>query len=192
MEYVHNIKLNFNKHYYDFFEWCDDDKLSYENKIPLIRTNINDFNKIINNIVLLDDDTIKLINNKKFILTDTRSVCAFKLNNNVTSLISSLELEDEFDIIHISLNLKEENFKYKILGKREYNLYTRNELKKKKYLVKNISKYSFDTLRYIYYECFNIQLNNKKLIIKNIIKSINDNEEMTNKIYDIVNAVNML
>lgn len=193
MEYVHNIKLNFKKHYYDFFEWSNNDKICYETKIPLIRININDYSKLINNIVVLDDSTIKLINSNQCIITDTRNVCAIKINNkNETSLISSLELEDEFDIIHLSLNLKEEEIKYKILNKRPYYLYTRDELKKRNYLLKNISKYPFDTLRYIYYECFNIKSNNKKMIIKNIIKAINNNEDITNKIYDIVNTVNML
>lgn len=193
MEYVHNIKLNFNKNYYDFFEWNKDDKIVTESKIPLLRISINDYNNIINNIVTITDNSKKLINSTKFIITDTRSVCALKLNKkNETYLISSLELEDEFDIIHISLNLKEEKINYKIKEKRHYYLITRNELSKKNYLIKNIPKYSFDTLRYIYYECFNIKSNDKQKIIKCILKEIKNNTDTYSKIYDIVNTVNVL
>lgn len=193
MEYVHNIKLNFNKHYYDFFEWNEKDKISDEEKIPLIRININDYSKIINYIVKLDDNTAKFINDDKFIITDTRSVCAIKINKKgETTLISSLQLDDEFDIIHISLNLKEEKLNYKILNKRLYYLNTRKELKRNNYLLKNIAKYPFDKLKYIYYECFNITSNNKKEIITNITKAIKYNEDIRNKIYDIVDTVNML
>ena len=57
MNYIYDIVLNFNKLYYDFYEWKESDNLLNFRKIPLFKIDDKDYNAYNYNGV-----TIKYIN----------------------------------------------------------------------------------------------------------------------------------
>ena len=51
MNYIYDILLNFQKEFYDFYEWNPDDEIIHIRKIPLFYINNNDFYTIKNSVV---------------------------------------------------------------------------------------------------------------------------------------------
>ena len=200
MNYVYNIYLNFNKNYFDFYEWLDEDNILQINKIPIIKIDTSKYLEIISNNIKIDDNLFNEIYNKTeitnnknstcIIVTDTRNVVALKFNNNKESImISSFELENEYQILNKIKKLKTYNIEYKILNKRKYIFETREEYNKNKYLLNNINKLSYDTLKYIYYECFNKENNNYNIMLNELKDKILNNDLICNKIYNILNPI---
>ena len=202
MNYIYNIHLNFNKMYFDFYEWNDNDEIIHIKKIPIIRTNTNTFKTIISHKIKLDQKELENIEKKTeisnkdyklngLIITDTKNIMALKFDHYGNKIMmSSFTLEDEYNILHNSNKLKEINIKFIIIRKNHYIFETRQEIDQKKYLLKNISTLPFDTLKYIYYECFNKEENNHKIMKKNIINQIQQNNSvLNNKIYNILKPI---
>ena len=104
-------------------------------------------------------------------------------------MISTFNLNDEYNILNISKKLNNDNINYKIINTKKIIIDTREELEQKKYILNNINKLSFDTIQYIYYDCFNKKINNYKSMIKEIIKSIDKNILICNKVYNILNPI---
>ncbi len=202
MNYIYDIYLNFNKMYFDFYEWNSSDKIIHTKKVPIIKTNTNDFRAIISHNISIDEDILKILKgkteiyNKKnklncLIITDSKNAFAVKFDNKGISISkSSLLLDDEFDIIQFSIKMKENNFPFKILNKTNYNVATRKQIDEKKYLLNHIHKLSYDTLKYIYYECFDKEEKNIQTILQHLIKEINnDNSAFNSTIYNILKPV---
>ena len=200
MNYVYNIYLNFNKIYFDFYEWNDNDNIEQINKIPIIKVDTNSFIEIINNNIKISNNLFNEIYNKTeinnnnkstcLIITDTRNLLALKFNNNKESImISSFELNDEYQILNKIKKFKTYNIEYEILNKRKYIFETRDEYNKNKYLLSNINKLSYDTLKYIYYECFNKENDNYNIMLNELKDKIYNNDLICNKIYNILNPI---
>ena len=47
MNYIYDIYLNFNKTYYDFYEWNNNDKVMHIKKIPLFKVSTSNLKKMI-------------------------------------------------------------------------------------------------------------------------------------------------
>jgi len=200
MNYIHNIYLNFNNEYYDFYEWVDNDNIIHLNKIPIIKVNSNILKEILINKILIDNELYKRINNKtesntnkyktSLLITDNKDIIALSFDKNrISTYISSLVLSDELDILNEINNIKEYNLKYKIVSKRKYITDTREDLKMKKYILKNIKNTSYDRLKYIYYDCFNKEENNYDIMFKNIIKKLKVDNKLVSKIYNTLNPI---
>ncbi len=202
MNYIFNIHLNFNKMYFDFYEWNDNDEILNIKKIPIVRTDSNTFKTMISNKIKLEQKELNNIDkktelsNKDFklnglIITDNKNVIALKFDHYGNKvMMSSFNLEDEYNILHNSNKLKEQKIEFKILHKNNYIFETRQEVSQKEYLLKTIATLPFDTLKYIYYECFNKEENNHQTMKKNIIKQIHQNNFiLNNKIYNILKPI---
>lgn len=202
MNYIYNIHLNFTKMYFDFYEWNDNDEILHIKKIPIIRTNTNTFKTIISHKIRLDQKELENIEKKTeisnkdyklncLIITDTKNVIALKFDHDGNKvMMSSFSLEDEYNILHNSNKLKEVTITFKKLQKNHYFFETRQEIDQKQYLLKTISTLPFDTLRYIYYECFNKEENDHLTMKKNIINQIEQNNFiLNNQIYNILKPI---
>ena len=200
MNYVYNIYLNFYKECFEFFEWKNEDKILHIKRIPIIKVNTTIFKDIISNNIILDTKYYELIKNKTecinkkyisaIIITDSKNAFALKFDNKGKSImISTFNLNDEYNILNISKKLNDECINYKTINNKKIIIDTREELEQKKYILNNITKLSFDTIQYIYYDCFNKKINNYKLMIKEIINSINKNILICNKVYNILNPI---
>lgn len=198
MNYIYNIYLNFNKIYYDFYEWNDTDKIIHIEKIPIIRISTEKFKEIVSSNILLSLKDFESIKNKTeskyysncLIITDTRNVYAINFNSKGNSIsMSSFYLDDEYNILQLSKKIKEKEIKYKVISKKDILLDTREEIYKKKYIYNKIKKLPIDTIKYIYYDCFNKNENNYNKMISNIINSMNINTTICNKIFNILNPI---
>ncbi len=197
MNYIYNIYLNFNKIYFDFYEWKDTDNILHIKKIPIIKINTIDLKRIISNYIKINDINKFLnkteINNQKnitcLIITDSKNIYAIKFDKNgFETMTSSFNLEDEYNILQYSKKLNDSKLNYEIIKKKNYIYETRDELTKKKYLLKEIHNISFDTIKYIYYECFNKEENNYKLMINQLLSEINKGN-ICNQIYNILKPI---
>ena len=131
MNYIYDVLLNFQKEYYDFFDWNQNDNLYHMRKVPIIKvTNLN-LKEIKNNIIKFDN-LLNLINNKAerfskntiskqkyiFIISNENECLALKLNKNgIITHKSSLLPNEQDDIIEISKIQKITTLNYKIIKK---------------------------------------------------------------------------
>lgn len=203
MNYIYDIYLNFNQDYFDFYDWLPSDTLTHIKKIPLVRVNTGDFKTIISSNIELDSEELNDFTNhtelyhkvnhiSALILTDTKNAIALKLNDK--GLIyerSSLVIDDEFDVLHFSLKIHESHFKFKILNKLSYTIATRKEISEQNYLLKHLHKLSYDTLKYMYYDCFNKEGKNKETILTDLKEEIKNNFVSVHHMYNILNPISI-
>lgn len=200
MNYIYNIYLNFNIECYEFFEWKNNDNILHIKKIPIIKVNTKTFKDIVSNTIILNNEEFEKLKNKtecfnkkyftSIIITDSKNAFAIKLDNEGKStLISTFNLDDEYNLLNISKKFKEEYLNYKIINNKIININTREEIEQRKYITNVINKISFDTIQYIYYDCFNRNSNNYKEMIKEIIIYTHNNTTICNKVYNILKPI---
>lgn len=197
MNYIYDIFGNFFENYYDFYEWNKSDKIIHIKKIPIIKVNKLDYKILLNNKFKINKELLNNIknktllwNNKKdnyLLITNGSDLFNIKFNNQgISTLISSLQIEEELDILSIIKKIKTKKINYKLLKKNKTIFKTRKSIIIENNIITNIKKLSptkdINKINYIYYECFNkLEKNTKKALIK-IIKNINN--------YQIINKLN--
>ena len=134
MNYIYDIILNFQKEYYDFYEWNNNDHIYHMRKIPIIKVNNKQLLDIKNNTIKFKIDTLKFLNVKAeqfknndiaklkytFIVGNNSAAIAIKLNNTgIVQLKSSLLLDEQEDAIEILRLKKEIKLNYQIIKKKK-------------------------------------------------------------------------
>lgn len=203
MNYVYDILTNFNEVLYDFYEWEKKDNITHIKKIPIIKIDKNDFNKLVSYQFQIDNDYLKKIKNKTEIWSNRNNDNYYSLITNGTDIIgiefneqgksikrSSLIVDEELDTLQTIRKLDQTPLNFKLLNKINNSFITRKEIKSKNFLIQEINKLSTtnDTkkINYLYYECFNkIEPNLNKALSK-IAKSI-ENKNIFNILYDFFN-----
>lgn len=204
MEYIYDIILNFHKHYYDFYEWNNTDKIVHIKKIPLTKIDSTSFNRIKNNHSYIDEYFINTIKDKTIcyntkeknfcLLCNGKQAIAIKLNQNgeITGK-SSLLLDEEMEVVEQAYSLpittiniiKEIKEKARKVGR----TYQDKENKVKSILNKLDESKDKYILKYLYYECYLIDKENN---IKNeLLNSIKDEEQLI-KIYNSLINLNQI
>ena len=155
MTYIYDILLNFNKDFYEFYEWDKNDKIIHVKKISIFKVEskvIEDilFKKIIlnNNTTNINKFKTELFGNKKnkylnaCLLTDGYKVIAIETNDKLEiENISDLLLDEALDAINISSRLNIITFEYNIVGNKKINNFlTRKELEIKIFLENELKK----------------------------------------------------
>lgn len=182
MNYIYDILLNYNNHDYDFFEWNNSDTILHIRKIPLIKVNTIVLDDIRNYDIVFNEKFLETISNKTetfnnksiriieyaCLLSDGTNVISIMIKNN-RCLKSKLLLDEEEDVIAIAEKLKEQNIDYKKQKKLKNNKYkTRRQIEQEQKLrksLKNIFKLdNNETIKYVYYECFNKKEDNISII----------------------------
>lgn len=187
MNYIYDIIVNFNTYAFDFYDWNDSDRLTHLRKIPIFKTDTNTLNDIIQNDVSFNASFLEQIKDKteiftnknvkiipySFLLCDGAMVIAIKVDKN-RLFKSKLLLDEEDEVLDVCGKFKEQPIAFTIKKKNYMDNYvTRKQMN----LVKKIDKMindtyknkDYDTLRYIYYDCFN----KKNDDIENIMKQLN-------------------
>lgn len=208
MNYIYDILLNYNNHDYDFFEWNNSDTILHIRKIPLIKVSTLVLNDIKNYDIVFDKKFLETISNKTEIfnnkniriieyaclLSDGTNVIAIMLKNN-RCLKSKLLLDEEEDVIAITEKLKEQSIEYKKQKKLKNNIYkTRKQIEQEQKLrrsLKNIFNLdNSETIKYIYYECFNKKEDNISVIKNNFYNIFEEMDEL--KIEKLKNIIKLL
>ena len=206
MTYIYDVILNFQKDYYEFYEWDTNDKIYHIKKIYLVKIDSNSFNDILNNKIKLSDELMldifnkcEYFDNKKLltipyaiIVTDSYRVMGIMMNmDGLTIKYSSLLLDEEEDILEISNRLATVKIDYKIIKKKINNNLTRNEKNILQYIRKDLNdtykEKNINKLKFLYYEIFNKQSNDIDEIYDSLIEILNKKiDERHYNLYDLI------
>lgn len=203
MNYIYDILINPQKKLYDFFEWNLSDDIMHVRKIPLIKVSTDSLAIIRNNIVQLNEEGLKLINNRTEVFashnvrlikylclfSDDRDVFAVEFDKSgIKSRISKLLIDEELEVIEVSENLAINNVELKVKEKNMVeNFKTRKELKIYEYIISQINKGNYERLKYLYFECFDKEENDYQKIVKDLKRKITDNwKDIYEQIYNFL------
>lgn len=203
MDYIYDIVLNFNKNYYNFFEWSKKDHYINIKKIPYICVDNNTYKTFKYDNVTVDISFIDLIKDKTYtyskkkigpsiLITNKKEVMAllFNLKGNLIKR-SSLLIDEEEEVLDEIDNNK--IYKINIVKQRkgEIRKINRSLKEKKDYLSKYINNENNENnLKYLYYDYFEEEESDIKKIKKILLKEINNN--FSNRFNDLYETAKML
>lgn len=210
MNYIYDVLLNFQKEYYDFFEWNKNDNIYHIRKIPIFKTNQRKLNEIKNNIIKFNTNNLNLINNKTerfknnsvikqkyiFIIGTENECLALKLNKNgITSHKSSLLPSEQEDVINLLKQIQETDINYTIISKISTdNFKTRFEKENKIFIINELNKIykqnNFQKLNYLCLECFNKEEKDIHTAYNKLKTEIQKTNKNFQKIYNIFKTIN--
>lgn len=204
MNYIYDVVLNFQDELIEFYEWSSEDTIDHIKRIPIFRVTTQNLNDLVNKNIIISNDFIQKIKNKtkcyrktndlkySALFTDLNRVVGIeftKEGNNICR--SSLLLDEEETIIlECRFDLIEKIY-YKTISTLNKNFLTRQENKKRNYILKELEKVyqakNIDKLNYLYKEIYNdssLSFESKYLKLQ---KSIQENyESKYNVLYDIL------
>ena len=210
MNYVYDILLNFQKKYYDFYEWNTVDEITHIRKILLFRISDSHFNTIKNNIVGFDKDFMEKIYNRTerfkkinvatfkyvFLISNGKESMALKLDKNgIVSYKSGLLLDENEEISDMSTDLKLYNMYYRVIKDDQDNSFQTREEKENRFsimdnlncLYENKEK---DKLKYLYLECFSTEEKDINIIFSKLKTAVMTSDDIYIKISDFFNILN--
>lgn len=188
MNFIYDIVLNFNKDFYNFFEWNKNDNVINVKKIPIFLIDNDTFTSMKYDNVIVSKDFIDLIRDKTYtytrsklgiscLVSNNKEVIAVLFNDNGNLIKrSSLMLDEEEEVLDEIEN--DSLYKINIIKRRKVNIenVNRNIKEKKDFLIKYINKETNDiNLKYLYYDYFERDENNIKTIKNDLIKEIKNN-----------------
>lgn len=200
MNFIYDIVLNFNKDFYNFFEWNKNDNIINVKKIPIFLIDNDTFTSMKYDNVIVSKDFIDLIKDKTYtytrsklgiscLISNNKEVIAVLFNDNGNLIKrSSLMLDEEEEVLDEIEN--DSLYKINIIKRRKVNIenVNRNIKEKKDFLIKYINEEKNDiNLKYLYYDYFEKDENNIKIIKNDLIKEIKNNwNKKLNNFYDTV------
>lgn len=211
MNYIYDILVNFQEVAYDFYEWNLDDQVEHIRKIPLFRTNTEQYQKLKNEEIVIEENLKDKIEKKTetfqiggvevipyaILVSDNLEVLAIEFNHQGRNLGKSrLLIDEESEVLEVVSRIPENNLIFKAVKKNNYiELSTRKEQEMKEYIenkMYEIEKEQDEKLKYLYYECFNKKENSKAKILDDIKIAIKENKNnISNIIYNFFNLTKM-
>ena len=202
MNYIYDVVLNFNKDYYNFFEWYKSDNIINIKKIPFFLVDNNTYTSMKYNIIIVDQDFVRSIKDKtstytklkvgpSCLITNGKEAMGLLFNDNGNLIKRSSLLLDEEEEVLDEVN---DNNKYNIgiiknQKRRIFNI-NRLEKEKKDFLIRYISKEnSLINLKYLYYDYFEKEEQDIDIIKKTLIREIKYN--WNKKFQEFYNTVKM-
>lgn len=165
MNYIYDIYLNLNKTLYDFYDWNKSDSLTHIKKIPIFLIDTDTFKIITFNNIEIDSKFINKIHNLTetwnnnsisncALFSDCNNIIAIEFNNKGYSIKKSfLFIDEESEVLDDIENYNTTNLVFKIKGKTNYLIKTRNQNKVMNYINSELKSIDKKRLDYIYYEC---------------------------------------
>ncbi len=209
MNYIYDILLNFQKEFYDFYEWNPDDDIIHIRKIPLFYINDNDFYTIKNSVVSFNKEFCDKIHNRTerfkkinvallnyvFLISNGKETIALKLGKNgIVTHKSSLLLDENEEISEMAEDLKIKNMEYKVIKSNDLSFNTRYE---KENILDISNKLRFlynhkedDKLKFLYLECFGKKEDDVNKVFNKLQKEIIVNNKSTLKMIDFFKLIN--
>lgn len=200
MNYIYDIVLNFHENYYQIYEWQKKDKIKNITKIPIYRVSDEDIINLKNNIIRIDTTFLEKIkeDNKKYkniicLVSNTKLAIGLLFDSKGRLLKrSSLIYEEEDEVNKLCKKIKITKIKY-IENKKQIQKETlRIEIERKNIILEYINKLEdIEILKYLYYEYFNKESLNKKIIKESLIKELKKNwTKSQNHLYHIIKLLN--
>ena len=204
MNYVYDINVNFNKNFYDFFDWNRDDKVLHLKKIPIFRVSDNDYFNLKNSVVKVDNLFLQNIYKKTdlftknnvinnyycCLITNSFEIIALKFNKKGNIIAkSSLIIEEELEILEYVNKMKQYSIKYDVVCiqknvffRTRYEINLRNRIFNFLCDLKKLKKY--DLVNYLFFECFNKYETDFFKEISLMKKCLFDNFDSVYKVFD--------
>lgn len=188
MNYIYDIVLNFNREYYNFFEWNKRDNIVNVKKIPLFLIDNDTFRCLKYDNVVVGTDFINMIKDKTYTYSRSRLGNAVLVSNgrevigilfdDKGSLIkrSSLLLDEEEEVLNELI--RNDVFKIDIVksSKNRISMISRNQREKMSFLTRYINKENnIINLKYLYYDYFETECDDMNSIKKALLKEIKCN-----------------
>ena len=209
MNYIYDVVLNFQKEYYDFYDWNKNDNIYHMRKIPIIKIDNKQLLDIKNNIVKFNEDTLKYFNVKAerfkqnsiakikytIIIGNEYEAIAIKLNKDgIVHLKSSLLPDEQDDVVEILRFQRETKLNYQIIKKSKINPFkTRFETEHEQFIHKELDEIyrqkNIQKLNYLCLECFNAPETNINRAYEKLKKEINKTNDNFQKIYNIFKII---
>lgn len=200
MNYIYDIVLNFQDHYYNFFEWNRKDKIKNIAKIPVYRVSDQDILNLKYNQIKIDSSFLNKIkeDNKKYkkimcLVSNTQISLGLLFEMDGTlSKRSSLLFDEEEEVNNYSQTLPITPIPYIENQKVSPHNCLRLEIEKKDTLIEYINDTKdILTLKYLYYEYFNKECNDV-IKIKNSLKKELDQPwtQKQNNLYHLIKLLN--
>lgn len=189
MNYIYDIYVNFQKQYYDFYEWNKKDQITHIKRIPVFKINEYSFKNIIRNETKIDLQFVELLKDKTDIFntknkitaclfTDGKDIVAAQLNKDGNVIKkSSLLLDEEYDILRGIDTMPAKNLNIQKVQSFKKSFLTRNEIARNRYILRNISKMDDKKILYLYFECFNKEETNRNKVENKIKQEIIKNND---------------
>jgi len=189
MNFIYDIVLNFNKDYYDFFEWNKKDSIVNIKKIPLFIVNNDIFNSMKYDSVSVNTNFIDSIRDKTYtynrqkigntcLLSNGKQVIGV-LFNDKGDLIkrSSLLLDEEEEVLDEIYSDEITDIDIvKIKKGKSNDSVNRVQKEKKDFLIKYINREKNSTnLKYLYYDYFEKDEEDSNVIRESLINEIKNN-----------------
>lgn len=202
MNYIYDIVLNFNRYYYNFFEWNKKDTIINIKKIPLFKVSDRIFNILKYHNANIDNSFINMIKDNTLAYSKSKLDYAFLVSsgkeaigvllNETGNVIkrSSLLLDEEEEVLDESHDLEITDIKINKYSKNKILNINRYQKEKKEYLLKYINKENnLINLKYIYYDYYEKEEDSIDIIKNNLINEINNN--WNNKLDKLYNTIKM-
>lgn len=203
MNFIYDIYLNFNDILYEFYDWNKKDKIIHIKRIPLFKVNSKTLRDIVSKKIKLSSSFLSLIENKTIIYGREKQICAcvFTDSDNVVAVMFNLDslestkksyflVEEELDILDISVRMDEYSIKYTIVSEDVPFLKTRKEALEYKFLLKELDNIDSDLLKYLYFECFSKEENDYKRAFKRIKELLNNSNSLEyRKLYNLLSLI---
>lgn len=206
MNYIYDIVLNFNKEYFNFYEWNKKDSIINVKKMPLFVVDNNTFNIMKYDKVVVDSNFINLIKDKTYsysknkignaiLISNTKEVIGVLFDNNGNLIKRSSLLIDEEEEVLDEIN-NDDIYNINIISNKKIKReeINRNEREKKALLNKYIKRENNITnLKYLYYDYFEKDEDNIDTIKDNLLKQINSSwSDKLNSFYETVKIFNKI
>ena len=206
MNFIYDIVLNFNKEYYNFFEWNRKDNIINIKKIPFFMVDNETFLTMKYDQVTVSTAFVDMIKDKTFTYSKYKvgPSCLFTNGKEVIGVLfnergmlvkrSSLLLDEEDEV----LEEMDSDSVYKIdivkIKKVKPSNINRMEREKKEFLIKYINKENSEiNLKYLFYDYFERDEDNINSIKEILIKEIKNNwNEKFIKFYETVKIFNKI
>ena len=190
MNYIYDVVLNFQDELIEFYEWSSEDTIDHIKRIPVFRVTSQNLNDLVNKNIKMNNDFIQKIKNKtkcyrktndlkySALFTDLNRVVGIEFTSEGNNICrSSLLLDEEETIIlECRFDLVEKIY-YQVNSIINKNFLTRQESKKRNYILKELKKVyetnNIDKLNYLYKELFNdtsLSFESKYLKLYKLIK----------------------
>ena len=191
---VYDLLLNFNKEYYDFYEWQKEDNILHIKKIPLIRVDKVIYDDFLGFQIVFPKDFLEMIHNKceyftkggikeilyAVLITDSFRVMGLMIDSSgKIKKYSSLLLDEEEEVLEMSGKLPIIKINYDKLSTKRKNPLTREDSVIQSFIKKDledsIKRNDLNKLRYLYYEYFNQYIDNDDQIKKELLNEVMHN-----------------
>lgn len=207
MNYIYDIVLNFNKDYYDFFEWNKKDSFINIKKIPLFMVSNDTFKCMKYDIVTVSKTFVDIIKEKTYTYNRQKVgpsclVCNGKeviglLFNDKGDLIkrSSLLLDEEEEVLDEIYSDEICDIEIvKVKKCKINNGVNRIQKEKKEFLTRYINKENNEiNLKYLYYDYFEKDEDDTSVIKSSLIQEIKNNwNKKFDSLYETVKIFNKI